>query len=76
MNSCVNVRQTGWLTQEHEFQMSILDLQKSLVIGSVTLMAFHSQVANDWSLYLVRLPVCPFPSFSPFLPLEGHDKGK
>ena len=47
MNSCVNVRQTGWLTQEHEFQMSILDLQKSLVIGSVTLMAFHSQVAND-----------------------------
>lgn len=47
MNSCVNVRQTDWLTREQEFQMSILDLQKSLVIGTITLMAFHSQVAND-----------------------------
>lgn len=26
MNACVNVRQTGWLTQEHEFQMAIFGL--------------------------------------------------
>lgn len=38
MNTCVNTRQTRWLTQECEFQILILDSQISLIICIVTLM--------------------------------------
>lgn len=68
MNAYVNIRETGWLTQEYEFQILILilDSQKSLVICIVTLMISTVKWLLTWACTLFDyLPVSL--SFPPFL---------